>query len=104
MAIQGLHYVVLIQFTDGDLDFSDPDVNKKMLKDKATLTLNLNDPFNVYRPGLTTDATTFFMRTDNRPESRYLTVTWNYRFGKAKQQRREHDGGSAQEEQHRVNL
>jgi hypothetical protein len=79
-------------------------VNKKMLKDKATLTLNMSDPFNVYRPGMTTDATTFYTQINNRPESRYLTVTWNYRFGKAKQQRREHNSGSADEEQRRVNL
>ena len=78
-------------------------VNKKMLKNKATLTLNINDPFDIYRPGLTTDATAFFTRMDNRPESRTLTVSWNYRFGKAKQ-RREHNGGSAQDEQRRVNL
>jgi hypothetical protein len=79
-------------------------VNKKMLKGKGTLTLNMSDPFYVNRPGQTTDATTFFTRMDVRPESRYLTVTWNYRFGKAKQQRREHNGGSADEEQRRVNF
>jgi hypothetical protein len=79
-------------------------VNKKMLKDKGTLTLNLSDPFYVYRPGQTTDATGFFTQMNIRPESRFLTVTWNYRFGKAKQQRREHDGGSADEEQRRVNF
>lgn len=78
-------------------------LNKKLMHDKATLTLSLNDPFYVYRPGQTTDATTFFIRTDSRPESRYLTLTANYRFGKAKQQRRQHDGGSS-EEQRRVNL
>jgi len=78
-------------------------VNKKMLHDKATLTLSCNDPFHVYRPGQTTDATTFFTRTDSRPESRYATLTFNYRFGKAKQQRRHHDGGSS-EEQRRVNF
>lgn len=77
-------------------------VNKKMLNDKATLTVNLNDPFYVYRPGQTADATAFFTRTDDRPENRYLTVTWNYRFGKAKQQQRKHDGGSADEEQQRA--
>ncbi|HVU94234.1 MAG TPA: TonB-dependent receptor [Puia sp.] len=78
-------------------------VNKKLLHDKATLTLNLSDPFHVFRPGQITDATAFFLRTDNLPESRYLTITANYRFGKAKQQHRRHDGGSS-EEQRRVNL
>ena len=78
-------------------------VNKKMLSDKLTLTASLNDPFNVYRPSQTTDATSFIIRTDSRPESRYLTLTANYRFGRAKQQRREHDGGSS-EEQRRVNF
>ena len=79
-------------------------VNKKMLNDKATLSVNFNDPFYVYRPGQTTEATTFFTRTDDHPESRYLTITWSYRFGKAKQQNRRHDGGSADEEQRRANF
>jgi hypothetical protein len=79
-------------------------VNKKMLNDKGTLTLNLSDPFYVYRPGQTTDAAAFYTQVNIRPESRYLTVTWNYRFGQAKQQRREHNGGSAEDEQRRVNL
>ena len=78
-------------------------INKKMLKDKGTLTVNMSDPFHVYRPGQITDATDFFIRTDMRTESRLLTVTWNYRFGKAKQQQR-HEGGSADDEQRRVNL
>lgn len=78
-------------------------VNKKMWNDKGTLTVSLSDPLNVYRPGQTSDATTFSTRTDMRPESRYLTVTWNYRFGKAKEQQRRQTGG-AQEEQRRTNL
>jgi len=78
-------------------------LNKKLLHDKATLTLSVNDPFHVYRPGQISDATAFFQRTDNLPESRYLIITANYRFGKAKQQQRRHDGGSS-EEQRRVNL
>lgn len=79
-------------------------VNKKLWNDKATLTLSVNDPFYVYRPGLTTDATAFNIRTDMRPENRFLTLTANYRFGKAKQQHRQHNGGSAGDEQRRVNL
>jgi hypothetical protein len=78
-------------------------VNKKLLGDKLTLTANLSDPFYVYRPGQITDATDLYSRTDIRPESRYLTFTANYRFGKARQQRRQHDNGSS-EEQRRVNF
>jgi outer membrane receptor protein involved in Fe transport len=77
-------------------------VNKKLLKDKGTLTAYCNDPFALFKPGQTSEGPGFFTTTTNHPESRYLTLTFNYRFGKTKQRR--NSDGSAEDEQRRVNL
>ncbi|GGB02703.1 TonB-dependent receptor [Puia dinghuensis] len=77
-------------------------INKKVLKNKGTLTANINDVFYQSRPGQTSEAATFFTKTVNRPESRYLTLTFNYRFGKIKQQQQH--SGSADDERGRVNF
>lgn len=79
-------------------------VNKKVLQGKGTLTANLNDALDLYRPGQTSEGSGFFTQTDNHPESRYLTLTFNYRFGKAKQQQQRKSDGSAEDEQRRVNF
>ena len=77
-------------------------VNKKMLNNKGTLTAFVNDIFDQFRPGQTSEAAGFFMKTTNHPETRYLTLTFNYRFGKQKQQRQWSAG--ADDEQRRVNF
>jgi hypothetical protein len=78
--------------------------SKKLLQNKGSFTATLNDPFLFYKPGQTSEAAGFFMKTTNHPESRILTLTFNYRFGKAKQQQRRQSDGSAQDEQRRVNF
>jgi outer membrane receptor protein involved in Fe transport len=76
--------------------------NKKVLKNKGTLTAFVNDIFDQFRPAQTSEAAGFFMKTVNHPETRYLTLTFNYRFGKQKQQRQWSEG--AEDEQRRVNF
>lgn len=77
---------------------------KKILKDKATLTFNLNDPFEWYRPGQTEEASTFTAGITSRPESRYLSVTLSYRFGKPIQQQKRKKNDSGEDEQSRVDF
>ena len=79
-------------------------INKKLMKNKGLITMNINDPFSLYKPGQTSEAATFFIKTTNHPESRYLTMTFNYRFGSAKQQQRRKSDGSAEDEQRRANF
>ena len=77
--------------------------SKKLLKNKGTLTFNMNDPFGLFRTDTYTEQSSFYSKTNNRPENRWLTATFNYRFGKATNQRRR-TTGSSQDEQNRVNF
>ena len=65
----------------------------KKIKTRATITMNVNDPFRLLKGGIMTNRETFSFHTTNRNENRYVTFTVSYRFGKAMQQqtRRNHD-------------
>ncbi len=76
-------------------------VSKKLMKNKATLTLNMNDPFWLLRSNLYSEQSSFYTRTNSKPENRWLTMTFNYRFGKSVNQKRR-DTGSSQDEQNRA--
>lgn len=77
--------------------------SKKMFHNKGTFTFNMNDPFWLLRTDIYTEQSSFYSKTNNHPENRWLTVTFNYRFGKATNQRRRNTG-SSQDEQNRVNF
>ncbi|MDP4264273.1 MAG: TonB-dependent receptor [Bacteroidota bacterium] len=76
---------------------------KKILKNNGTLTLNMNDPFWLMRTDIYTEQSTFYSKTNNHPENRWMTITFNYRFGKTTNQKRRNTG-SSQDEQSRVNF
>jgi hypothetical protein len=79
--------------------------SKKILKDKGTITLNMNDPFGMFwGPVFSNETTTFKSTTTNRRDNRYLSLTFNYRFGKELKIQKRRTDGSAQDEERRVNF
>lgn len=77
---------------------------KQILKGKGTLRLNLRDPFALQRFKGLNKYGDVDMRFSNRPDTRQVTATFSYRFGKNNQQapppRRRNS--SSQDEQNRV--
>lgn len=58
-------------------------VRQKLLGDKASLTVRLNDPFNTMRFQLESEDADHFQTTRRRFDSRGLFVSFNYTFGQA---------------------
>lgn len=91
--------VLIYALPSGSFSFG---FSKKILKQKGTLTANMNDPFWMFRgPRVVNDTYTFVSKVTNERENRYCTLTFNYRFGKTFQQKHKNNG-SAQDEQNRV--
>ena len=76
--------------------------SKTLLKDKATVKVNVRDPFYLMRFRGKTDLSGFVADINSRWDNRRLISTLVYRFGKTggTQQRRK---TGAEEEQNRVN-
>ncbi|NMH28892.1 TonB-dependent receptor [Flavobacterium silvaticum] len=95
--------VVSTQFVLGSRGGMSLGVQKKVLKGKGNVKLNLNDVFytNIYTGTINnlklTDATWV-----NKPDSRSVSLTFNYSFGKAFQQKNSYDASGADSEKSRV--
>ena len=76
--------------------------SKSLLKDKATVKLNVRDPFYLMQFRGTTDLDGFVADIHSKWDNRRLIFTFVYRFGKSggQQQRRK---TAAEEEQNRIN-
>ena len=73
----------------------------KKLSQKASITADINDPLNLFSGGQVSDRQTFVMRNVNKPENRYVVLTYSYRFGKTLEQNRKH-ASAAQDEINRL--
>lgn len=77
---------------------------KNVLKNKATVRLNIRDPFAWQQYEGVTEYGNIYAKIHNRFDARTVTVTFNYRFGKSNQQapppRRRNS--ATQDEQNRV--
>lgn len=78
-------------------------LQKQVMKGKGTLRMNIRDPFAWQRFRATTQYGDVDVRTDARPDARFVSVTFSLRFGKntpGSQPRKRNIG--SQEEQSRV--
>jgi outer membrane receptor protein involved in Fe transport len=61
---------------------------RKILKDKAIITLKVTDPFNVQRFGFEYNDTFYIQDITRKRESRFITIGFTYRFGELKDRER----------------
>jgi len=76
-------------------------LQKQILKEKGSLTLSINDPFQwCYKSRFNGTFLRMHEKDINYFSTRYIGITFNYRFGKVNNERRQHVVAS-QEEQNR---
>jgi hypothetical protein len=95
--------VVSSQFVLGDIGQISIGIQKKIMKDKASIKLSGNDIFN---SGIRTGTINNLRLTDatwiNKPDNRFVALTFTYSFGKSFQPKDEHDASGADTEKNRV--
>ncbi|MEJ7684123.1 MAG: outer membrane beta-barrel protein [Segetibacter sp.] len=64
----------------------DINMKKSFLKDKLTATLNLGDPFNLYKIGWKVNETDFIRQVHRRLATRYISIGLTYNFSSGKKQ------------------
>jgi hypothetical protein len=76
---------------------------KNIMKGKATVRLNIRDPFAWQQYRGVTEYSTIYVKIRNRFDARSVSATFTYRFGKSTQQNQPRRRNSAtQDEQNRV--
>jgi iron complex outermembrane receptor protein len=78
-------------------------LQKQIIQGKGTIRLNFRDPFAWQKFVGVNQYGYVDMRFANRPDTRQVTMTFSYRFGKTtQQQQQKRRSSSSQEEQSRV--
>jgi iron complex outermembrane receptor protein len=67
-------------------------VQKRILKDKGNISLNVRDIFNIMRFQVDIDDPLFYQVFDRKWETRQATLTFSYRFGKQQFEQRRRGG------------
>ena len=80
----------------------DMGIQKRILQSKGTLKLSVRDIFNSQRFGGYVNYQDIDVRIRNHWDSRSVSLTFSYRFGKPLQNQRRLNTGGASEEQSRV--
>lgn len=75
---------------------------KQLLKNKANLKLNINDPFYIQRAKVIIDYGNIDAVVTNKWDNRRVGLTFTYRFSKGENVQQRRKSSSAQEEQNRV--
>jgi hypothetical protein len=75
---------------------------KQIMKNKATLKLNINDPFYIQKAKVIIDYGNIDAVVTNRWDNRRVGLTFTYRFSKGQNIQQRKKSSSAQEEQNRV--
>ena len=75
-------------------------IQKQVLKEKGTFTINLSDPFQWYNYKYKADFIRLYEVGTSRYPTRGMRISFNYRFGKVNNKARERNTAS-QEEQNR---
>jgi hypothetical protein len=77
-------------------------MQKQVLKGKATLRLNLRDPFWIMKYSGKTQYDIVDSKIRNKWDNRQVTASFTYRFGKTAQQQQQRRNQASQDEQSRV--
>lgn len=91
-------------FSSPSMFIADLGLSKKLLKDKGTLRLNLNDVFNTGRWGGYTDYANMDLRINSKWESRRVNLSFSYRFGNQNVKGPQRRSTGSDEEQNRVKM
>lgn len=95
--------VVSTQFVLGDIGQISIGIQKKIMDGKASIKLTGND---IFYQGIRTGRINNLRLTDatwvNKPDSRFVALTFTYSFGKSFQPKDQHDASGADSEKNRV--